>query len=296
MDLRQLRYFCAIAARRSFRQASADVHVAQPALSQQIRRLETELGVRLFDRGSRPISLTDAGETLLPRARQILADVDRAAAEVREFGSGFRGKVGIGAMQYLASLELPDLLAEFKNRYPQVELGLRLGNSGEVFEMLRSGATDVALCHVDELNLPPEFVVEEIRTEELVIIVEPSDPLAGLRAVSPQELADVPFIMFRPGASIRHALQTAFTAQGLTPKVSFESGDMATTVALVSRGLGVALVPRSTAELRLRDVAVIRIGPTPLSRRVGLVWSRGRHQTRVVEAFVQHTKRRMSRL
>lgn len=295
MDLRQLRYFCAIASRRSFRQASNDVHVAQPALSQQIQRLEDELGVKLFDRASRPVALTDAGETLLPRARQILADVDRAAAEAREFGSGYRGKVAIGAMQYLAGLELPDLLAEFHDRYPQVELELRLGNSGEILEMLRAGYTDIALCHIDEVELPPDFTVEELRREELVIIVKPSDPLAGLREVTVQELADVSFILFRPGASIRDALENAFAQEGLTLRVSFESSDIATAFALVSRGLGVALVPRSTAETQPHAVAVVRVGPHSLARRVALVSSRERYRSRAVDAFANHAKRRMSR-
>lgn len=294
MELRQLRYFCAIAARRSFRQASDDVHIAQPALSQQIRRLETELGVKLFDRASRPVQLTDAGEMLLVRARQILADVDRAAAEVREFGSEFRGKIVIGAMQYLTALEFPDLLADFRERHPLVDLQLLLGNSGQVLEMLKGGDVDIAFCHIDELDLPPELAVEELRREELVIIVKESDPLASLRQVTVQELADFPFITFRPGASIRQALQNAFAAEGLTVRVSFESGDIATAFALVGRGLGVALVPQSSTATESHNVATVRVGPVPLTRRVALVWCRDRYRSRALDAFAQHAKRSMA--
>lgn len=295
MDLRQLRYFCAIAARRSFRQASDDVRIAQPALSQQIRHLEAELGVRLFDRAVRPVELTAAGEVLLPRARQLLADADRAAAEVREFGTEFRGKVVIAAMQYLTAVELPDVLVEFHGRYPLVDLQLRVGNSGQVLELLKTGEADLAFCHVDGLELPPEFAVEELRREELVIIVKASDPLAGLRQVSIQELAEVPFVTFRPGASIREALQDAFAEQGLTLHVSFESGDMPTTFALVRRGLGVALVPRSATVAEVDDVTAVPIGPVPLARRVAQVWRKDRHRSRAVDAFAQHAKRSMTR-
>ncbi len=295
MDLRQLRYFCAIAARRSFRQASNDVRVAQPALSQQIRRLEAELGVKLFDRASRPVELTDAGEMLLPRARQILADADRAAAEVREFGGAFRGRVVIAAMAYLTALELPDVLAEFHERHPLVDLQLRVGNSGRVFELLKTGEADLALCHVDNLVLPPECTVEELRREELVIIVKATDPLAALRQVSIQEVADQPFIMFRRGASIREALEEAFEEAGLPLLVGFESGDLPTAFAFVSRGLGVALVPRSATHIYADQVTALAIRPVPLARRVALVSRTDRYQSRAVDAFAQHAKRLMTR-
>lgn len=293
MDLRQLRYFCAIAARRSFRQASDDVLIAQPALSQQIRRLEVELGVKLFDRASRPVELTDAGQTLLRHANQILADVDRAVAEVREFGSEFRGKVVVATMQYLTSLELPDLLTEFHAQHPAVELKLLVGNSGEVINHVEDGAADLALCHIDDLDLPPEFSVEELRTEELVVIVEPSDPIAGMREVSVKELASKSFVTFRPGASIRTVVERAFDDEGVELRISFESGDIPTTLALVSRGLGVAVVPRSASEL-LRDdqVAAVPIGPIPLVRRVGMVSRRDRHRSQAVDAF-EHSARRI---
>lgn len=291
MDLRQLRYFCAIAARRSFRAAGEDLRIAQPALSQQMRRLEDELGVELFDRSTRPVGLTDAGEHLLPRARQLLADLERATAEVREFSGEFRGRIAVGAMQYLTNLELPGLLASFRERHPLVELGLRVGNTGQLCELLESGELDIAVCHSDELDLSPEFATEELRTEELVIVVAAADPLAGQTAVTVQELAPTPLITFRKGASIREALQHAFDEAGLVPQISFESADLPTAIELVRRGLGVALVPRSIAEREPPSVTALPIAPVRLTRRVALIWRSDRHRSRALEAFRRDARR-----
>lgn len=291
MELRQLRYFVAIATRRSFRRAADDVRVAQPALSQQIRRLEAELGVELFDRGTRPVELTDAGQMLLPMARRILADVDRAAAEVREFSSEFRGRVVIGAMQYLTNLELPDLLAAFRERHPLVELQLRVGNTGQLTELLEAGEIDLAMCHADELSLPAHYAVSDLRTEELVILVAASNPLAAQRQVTVADFADSPFIVFRPGASIRAALENAFAEHGLTPRLTFESADIATAVELVKRDLGVALVPRSYAEREPATVRGVPVAPVRLTRRVVCVWRRDRYHSRAVDAFQDAAQR-----
>jgi DNA-binding transcriptional LysR family regulator len=284
MDLRQLRYFAAIAEHASFRAAADDLRMAQPALSQQMRRLETELGVELFDRSTRPVRVTDAGEHLLPRARAILRDVERAAAEVRDFATEPRGRLAVGVMQYLTNLELPELLADFNRRYPLVELGLRVGNTGQLRDGLGLGDIDVVICHVDELGNRPELTVEPLRVEELVIVVALDDDRAGHESIMIESLADTPLITFRQGASMRDAMMAAFDRAGLTPNIAFEGPDMATTVGLVARGLGWALIPRSIAE-REASVAALHVAPDPLTRQVALVWPSDRHRSRPLEAF-----------
>lgn len=294
MDSRQLAYFSAVAARMSFRRAADDVHITQPALSQQVRRLENELGVELFDRRRHPIRLTSAGAHLLVLAHQILDAMDNAVAEVREFGSEYRGRIVLGAMQYLTSLEVPDLLAAFRTRHPRVELQLRMGNTGQLETMLRADEIDLALCHSDGLDLPPGFAIEPLRDEELVLIVAPSHPLAGRDQVSVTELADAPFITFRHGASIHDALMNAFAEHGLVPQVGFESADMATAFALVGRGLGVALVPRSITSHGAspgHPVHAVPVGPGRISRTVALIWRRDRYHSPTFEAFSEYTRR-----
>lgn len=293
MDLRQLRYFVAIADHRSFRGAADELRLAQPALSQQVQRLEAELGVALFDRSSRPVKVTDAGAHLVPLARSILSDVERARAEIRDFASEPRGRLAVGAMQYLTSLELPDLLADFGRRHPAVELGLRVGTTGQLCDSLGLGDIDVVICHVDELGSRPELTVEPLRVEELVFVIARDSSRAADGRATITSLAGEPLIAFHRGASIRDAMNAAFEHSGLTPKIAFEIGDMPTAVQLAARGLGVALVPRSIAN-RETGIAILGVAPTPLTRQVALVWRRDRHRSRALEAFRASTRAAMA--
>lgn len=291
MELTQLTYFCAVAGVGGFRKACANLRVSQPALSQQIKRLEAELGVELFDRGNRPIALTDAGALFYERAQQLLADVELTVSEVREFSGEFRGKVVLGAMQYLTFLALPEVIAAFRQAHPLVEFQLKMGNTGKLQQMLQSGEVDLALCHVDNFSPGPKFGIRELRTEELVIIVAENDPLASADKISVPELADVRFITFGEEASIHQALVDAFAEYGMSPRIDVESADMTTAFALVERGLGVALVPRSiVGGARVRSLALY---PRPTNRHIALAWRQHRYRLRAVKALAEHIEKTM---
>ncbi|HYZ29922.1 MAG TPA: LysR family transcriptional regulator, partial [Thermoleophilaceae bacterium] len=150
MELRQLRYLVALADERSFTRAAARVHVAQPALSQQIRRLEDEVGLALVDRTTRRVALTEAGGALTERARRILSEVDAARAELGELAGVRAGRVTIGAMRTLGPFDLPRLLARYHERFPQVELTVREDASDALAEMVRSDAVDLALLSLTD--------------------------------------------------------------------------------------------------------------------------------------------------
>jgi DNA-binding transcriptional LysR family regulator len=289
VDLRQLTYFCAVAEYRSFSKAAGAVFVAQPAMSQQIHRLELELAVELFDRSSRPIRLTPVGEHLFPQAREILASVARAKVEAQEFAGEFRGRIVIGAMQYLASSELPDLLVAYRKRHPAVELQLRMANTGQLLEMLQAGDIDVAYIHSDGMHPPDELVVEHLREEELVIIVDRADSLSDLPSVRVEDLFDYPFITFRKGASTHDALLQLFASAGRQPRTGFESADLATAFALVKRGLGLALVPRSVASLD-PAVGVLSVAPQPVTRNVAQIWRKDRPHSLALASFVREAR------
>jgi DNA-binding transcriptional LysR family regulator len=287
MDLRQLRYFCAIAARRSFRRASEDVHVAQPALSQQIRKLENELGVSLFDRDRRPVALTDAGMALLPRAQHILHEVERTLTLIREFGTEFRGQLSVAMMQYLTVLEFPILLMEFKTRHPAVDIELMVGHSGQVLDWVRQGAADLGICYVDGLHDDEHLAMEGLRSEQLVLIVAESDSIGALPSVTVSDLVDAPFIATPGGSSMRAELERRFQDQGETVNVTIETGDVTAILALVGRGFGVSILPRSVVDAHPigRTVASVPFGPVPFARTIGLIWSANKHRSRVSEAF-----------
>jgi DNA-binding transcriptional LysR family regulator len=287
MDLRQLRYFSAIAARSSFRRAAEDVHVAQPALSQRIRKLEAELGVTLFDRERRPVALSDAGMALLPRAHHILYEVERTQALIREFGTEFRGQLSVAMMQYLTVLEFPSLLMEFKARHPAVEIQLMVGHTGQVLDWVRQGVPDLGICYIDGLNGDEKLAVEGLRSEQLVLVVAPSNPIGALPSVTISDLIDAPFIATPSGSSMRAELERMFEDHSAVVNVTIETGDVTAILALVGRGFGVAILPRSVADAHPlgRTVASVPFGPVPLTRTIGMVWLTDKHRSRALEAF-----------
>lgn len=290
MDLRQLRYFSVIAKHSSFRRAADELRLAQPALSQQMHRLEAELGVELFDRSTRPIRITPAGSRLLARSLSILEAIDDTADEMRELATKHRSRLTVGVMQYLTSLEVPDLLADFSRRHPLVDLGLRVGGPEHLCAGLSDGDIDIAMCHDDEISVRLPLEREHLRTEEFVVIVPHQDPRATDGSIAIQSLAEAPLIAFKHGAANR-VFSDAFARAGLTPDIAFEGPDMSTVIGLVARGLGAALVARPIAE-REPQVAWLRVAPEPLTREVALFWrSGGRRNDNNIDAFRQSAHR-----
>ncbi len=281
MDLAQLRSFRAIARLGSFRKAADELHLAQPSLSQQIRRLEAELGVPLFDRSRRPVALTESGQLLLARAASILRTVDETVAELRDVNAEHRGRVRVGAMQYLAHLELPHLLARFGQLYPDAELHLRVGTAGEVYDMLKRNDIDLALIHVDAAGPPPPFAAHPLRPDRLVLITALADPLARRRRLAWADLAEATFIVVGGGAILLGASSNA----GFAPKTTLTTTDMVTAVALVAQGLGVALVAQTLASRERDRVATVPIDDRSLRRTVMIVWDPHSYQSRTINAF-----------
>ena len=288
-ELRHLRYFSAVAARLSFRQAARDLHVAQPALSQQIRALEQQLGVTVFDRSSRPIALTDAGMALLVHTRRILADVSLMRQELERLSAPPDATLTVGAMQYLAYLELPDLIASFQRLHQTIDLRVRVGNAGELFAMLAAGEADCIICHRGDDGLPEGLAAHALRTERLVLVTSVDDPLGDADTVQLKSLEHVPFITFRDGASIRTALEEAAGRAGFVPRVVVESADLATGIELVARGLGVTVVPRRFAIAQADRVRHADLGPVPLVRTVALVWPTESAGVPPLAQFITHT-------
>lgn len=283
MDLRQLRYFSTIAKHLSFRAAADELSLAQSALSQQIHRLEGELGLELFDRSTRPIRLTPAGEHLLSRSLEILDAVDETAAEMRELVTQHRSRLIVGVLQYLTNLEVPHLIADFARRHPLVDLGLRTGSGAQLSAGLVEGDIDIAICHGDEISAGSEIASEFLREEEIVVIMGHQDARAKDGAITMESLVDSPLIAFKHGVAIR-MFTDAFAPIGQTPKVAFESPDMSTVLALVARGLGVALVPRPIAEQEPK-VAWLRVADEPLTRDVCLFWRPDNRRSGIIDAF-----------
>lgn len=287
MELRQLRYAVAVAQRLSFTQAAAALAIAQPALSQQIATLEHELGVRLFDRTNRRVSVTDAGRTFVERAQRILADVDRVGEEMTAFAGGLRGRVVVGTYQSFAEYTLPKLLGRFHALYPGIEIALREGMADDLLGGLFAGSIDVFIGHPGETKFAhePTFQVEPLYDDELVIAVGGSHRFAHRSSIRMDDLRDESFVIFRPGSSITARLQALARAANFEPRVVFESVDSLTVRSLVAEGLGIALYPRMIGNMPGPHISLLSLVPERIIRHMSLVTRTGTHG-RSAETFI----------
>jgi DNA-binding transcriptional LysR family regulator len=263
MDLRQLEYFVAVARHRHFGRAAEAAYVSQPALSQQVLRLEAELGIALLRRTSRGVELTPAGADLLVRAEVILADVAQARGAMDEHAGVRRGAVGVAAT--VDALRLPEVLAAFHREHPSVRLALRHASAGEALALLRRGAVDLAV-----LSVGPEAVegldATPLAEEPLRAITAPDDPFPAAVAAL-EDLRGRPFVLAEPGTALREIVMDACQAVGFSPVPLLEVGDPATVRFLVNAGLGVSLVPASWLEHQGPPVGVAAlVEPAPRHR------------------------------
>src|SRR3984885_8660568 len=236
MELRQLRYLVALAEELNFTRAAEREHVAQPALSQQIRRMEEEVGLALVERTTRHVALTDAGEILVVRARRILAERAAAGTELQGLRGMDTGHVTIGAMHTMGPIDLSLPLALFHDLHPGVGLTVREQSSEEMAEMLRVDEIDLAFLSVTERVESTGLGLHQLVSEELVVLLPPEHPLAGRQQVRMAELAKEQFISFREGSRLRELLFGAGRSVGFEPRVSLESNESQRIRRLVGRG------------------------------------------------------------
>jgi DNA-binding transcriptional LysR family regulator len=285
VELRQLRYAAAVARHRHFTRAAVECHVAQSAMSAQVRRLEAELGVALFVRTSRRVDLTPAGRLVAERAGRVLAELDALQGELDELAGVVRGRVAVGSMPALGDLDLPALLADFHALHPGIEVRLREGTAGEVLTWLQRDELDAGYASVTADDVPGDLAVQRLRDDELVVVAAPGDPVAALDAVDAGALRERELIAFRPDSALHRLVEGVLATAGVAPRIAFESHDLDTVRALASRGLGLALLPRSFAEAPGRPVAVRSLAP-PVRRPVALAWRAARRRGPAAEAFL----------
>lgn len=286
MDLRQLGYLVALAEEGNFTRAAASVHVAQPALSQQIRRLEDELGLALVERTTRRVALTEAGGLLVVRARRILAELEAASAELEAVRGMYTGHVTLGAMHTMGPVDLSLAVAVFAERHPNVLFTVREQSSEEMAEMLRVDELDLAFLSVTERVESHGLGLHRLVLEELVAVLPPGHRLARRRQLRMADLADEPFVSFRAGARLRELLMSAGREAAFEPRVTLESNESQRIRRLVSRGLGVAILPRSDAEGPGAEVAVATLTEPRLERDITLAWREGRRHAPAAAEFL----------
>ena len=282
MDLRQLRYFVEIANRGGFTRAAEAIRVAQPALSAAIRNLEGELGVRVFNRGGRQVTLTPDGRALLAHAEEILGRVHGLELEMQERQGLDRGELSVALPTMLGAFAFPRVIAAFRAQHPRLRLSIESGGARSIEARVASGAVDVGIVARDGLR--DDLVYRPVLRAEVVACVARSHPLARRRSVTLEQLAREPLFLFGPGFFQRDRVLAEFQARGLQPRIAFEADLVPLLADAAATGQGVTTLLRMAAEAEPRLV--------PLSLRpalfveAGLAWKAGAYLTRAARAFV----------
>ncbi len=279
----------------SFTRAAARVHVAQPGVSAQIRRLERELGQELLDRSGRGVRLTAAGAAVLPYARAALRAVTGARLAVDELTGLVRGHVAVGVAPSCPPLDLPALLAEFRRDHPAVEITLSESGSGDLLEGLLAGTLDMALVWLRAAP-PPTIEVQVAVDEELVVAVGHDDPLATETTVTLEAIRKRALVGLPKGADLRCLVDEAYAAAGLRPRIAFETGDPRVLAELTGQGLGVAIVPASLAEAHAASLRAITLASPRPRRRIALAWRAEGPGSPAARALVTHARATLPRL
>jgi DNA-binding transcriptional LysR family regulator len=284
-ELRLLKYFVAVAEERHFGRAAERLHLAQPPLSQQIRKLEHQLGVELIDRSRRPIELTGAGDALYREARLALVHGERAFAAARRAARGHLGHLRIGALQAAVDGVVPAVMREHRSAYPGVELELHELGTGDQIEQLSAHRLDVGFLRgpVDD----PALAVERLLEDPLAAVIPDHHEFSRQTAIQPQHLAHEEMVLWtRAAAPTTYAdVVELFRHNGIQPQVVAEAPRIQTVLALVAAGIGVALLPTSFANLSRLGVRFVPLAGALPDRPIALAW-RSKDRSPALAAFL----------
>jgi DNA-binding transcriptional LysR family regulator len=290
MELRQLAYFLAIAEERNFTRAAQRIPIAQPAISQQIHRLEAELSETLFIRDRRGVRLTPAGQALLPHAQAMLASAGHAREAVAAVSGLLRGRLAIGFVQPLPDRRFTSLAGAFHREHPGIELRLIEDETDALLAGLKAGDLDAALIGLGSYDrLPPDVMSRLVAREPAVAVVYPGHPLAGRGSIRLGALRDSPMVALTSSSRQRSNLEAACRAAGFAPQIVAETSDLGVTVELIRQQIGIGILPRSALEGVTTVVPLVLTRPK-LERRILLAWPAGASPpaARAFLAMAQH--------
>jgi len=276
MEVHQLRYFCAVARHGTFTRASEVEHVAQPSLSQQILKLEAELGARLFDRLPRSAKLTVFGKAFLPNAERILRELKDAKTELRNMSGNEKGEVVVGIIPTIAAYLLPRLLNDFTLRHPLITIKIIEDITPALLHRLHEGTIDIAVVAVPIAG--SEFVELELFEEKFYAALPEKHRFASRAFIRLEQLNREPFLLLKEGHCFRDSLIAACHKVKMSPSIVFESGQFATILAMVSAGMGVSAVPAMAVQAQ-PGCKFIPISGKHSTRTVGIVTSRHHYQS-----------------
>jgi DNA-binding transcriptional LysR family regulator len=263
MELRQIKYFVALAEELNFGRAAEKLHISQPPLTRQIQQLESDVGARLFTRSSRGVELTQAGIALLDDARRILDLIGVAKERAGKFGHGRIGRLDVGIFGSAILNHIPRLLLQFRQRYPEVQIALHEFTKAEQIAALREKRLTIGFNR--HVTVEPDIMVETVFLEPLLVALHSKHPLARHKAIRISEVVDEPLILYpsntRPGFA--DDVMALFRTEGVKPRVAQEVTDVVTAVALVASGFGICITPEAASTLRLPGVVYRPVKATP---------------------------------
>ncbi len=288
IELRHLRYFIAVAEELHFGHAAARLNISQPPLSQQIQILEQQIDAKLLARTNRSVSLTPAGRQFLADSRQILSQVEEAAARAARLHQGETGELRIGFTSSAPFIKaVSDTLSSFRQLYPDVHIQTREINTREQIAPLNDGGLELGLMR--NTPLPDTLAWEVILREPLLAMIHRNHPLAAKPGVSLEELAREPFVFFDPhvGTGLYDDILGLLRRYNLTPTITQEVGEAMTIVGLVAAGLGVSILPASFRRVQLNEIRWVPILEADAISEMWLVWAKHREQGTAAQRFKQ---------
>lgn len=288
MEIRQLRAFIAIAELGTFTAGAQRVHVTQAAISMQIRQLENELGAKLFIRAPRRVMLTEAGEQLLQRARQILRDHDAAVDEIAELAGAERGRLRVGSASAMVTTDvLPKLLKDLRKQHAGAEVTVASGTSEALVQQILAGELDLAF-----VSLPVEargINTERLSQDQLVAVASPRHRLAKQRTISAYTLAGEKLILGERGGNTRRLIDQFFAQAGVTLHVSMELSRQAAIRRMVEEDMGVGIVPLQTVSDAVDKGRLVRwwIEGAQINWELGIARLTGGYDSPILQTFIK---------
>ncbi|MCM3267386.1 LysR family transcriptional regulator [Paenibacillus elgii] len=291
MELRQLQYALQIAIDKNFSRAAEKLHIAQPSLSQQLSKLEKEIGVLLFQRTTNSVEVTYAGTRFVEKAQKILDMVEQLKQEMEDISQMRKGKLVVGSLPITGAHVLPLVLPVFQEHYPEIDIVLVEETTSNLEQLTASGQADISLLSLPLIDDSLDY--EPIIEEEIVLAVPPQHPLAARltevtnRTVDIAELQEEPFIALKRGQGFRQIAIELCKDAGFTPNIVFESSNIETVQSLVAAGMGIAFIPR----MLLRGwnelaPAYLQLSNRP-TRTLVIAHRKGRYLSKAVVAFME---------
>lgn len=291
MELRHLRYFLAVAEHSHFGAAAEMLLVSQPTLSQQIKDLESELGVQLFDRIGRGVKLSQAGELYREVARRALSVLEEGESLLGEFNQLLRGSLSVGVVQTVNAYLIPAIVARFSVDHPKVKLIIEELSASEIEERLKSGLLDLGISFAPSSHT--DLACEKLFDEELVLAVHPDHRLANRKNISFRSLADEPLALLPHGYCTRRIIEESFRSAGVAIRVAVELNSIAGLTAVAKAGGPPTIIPRLGIDSH--RLSVIRLQDPKPKRQVCLLTPQTKSVLRARDVFVGELRNKLTR-